>query len=155
LVTAVVALAAIACAANSTEEPPTTTDPLPKGNPTSCFGHCGDGPSEGDCYCDDQCSFNGDCCSDFEDACGKSGSGGEGGGSSGGGGKPSSGGSGGTSGGGGTPAVGGGGGSGGGCSASLCNSEIPAYEGGKVCFCDKYCGGDSADCCSNKTAVCG
>ena len=38
-------------------------------NPNSCVGNCG-GQAPGGCYCDSQCSFYGDCCSDKVSVCG-------------------------------------------------------------------------------------
>lgn len=38
------------------------------GGSTSCVGYCG-GQAPGGCWCDDQCSANGDCCSDKSSAC--------------------------------------------------------------------------------------
>ena len=41
----------------------------PPPDPNSCEGHCG-GQAPGGCWCDDQCSFFGDCCADKTTVCG-------------------------------------------------------------------------------------
>jgi hypothetical protein len=46
----------------------------------SCAAGCGGVGSDGSCYCDAQCSGNGDCCSDYDQYCAGSDDGGEGGG---------------------------------------------------------------------------
>jgi hypothetical protein len=47
------------------------------GTAASCFGACG--TQVGDCWCDDACGSNGDCCADYDAACpGPAGDGGDG-----------------------------------------------------------------------------
>lgn len=49
-------------------QPPT---PPPSNNPNSCEGLCGSSsPTDGGCYCDDQCQQVGDCCADKVNICG-------------------------------------------------------------------------------------
>jgi hypothetical protein len=60
---------------------PTAGDPMDPMDPSagggSCFGVCGE--QAGDCWCDDTCTTNGDCCADFAAACPSGGDGGGGG----------------------------------------------------------------------------
>jgi hypothetical protein len=48
------------------------------GGAGSCAGGCGDVGSDGACYCDAQCSSNGDCCGDYDQYCAGSDDGGGG-----------------------------------------------------------------------------
>lgn len=49
-------------------EPDDGEPPAPMGG--SCVGQC-NGGSDGDCFCDDQCEANGDCCDDYQTVCGE------------------------------------------------------------------------------------
>lgn len=48
-------------------EEPDGDEPPPAGG--SCVGQC-NGGSDGDCFCDDECTMHGDCCDDYVDVCG-------------------------------------------------------------------------------------
>jgi hypothetical protein len=105
-----------ATACGGTGDPDPNPDP---GTGGSCAGYCGGAGSQGEsCYCDSECTANGDCCSDFASVCDG------GGGDSGGGGSSCSG---------------------------HCGSEEPTADG---CYCDVACV-DNSDCCADYGAVCG
>jgi hypothetical protein len=80
------AVAALGCASEAADPRPaepggSETERAPIGKADSLSGSCADGdvcggPSKGSCWCDEQCSKYGDCCSDYATACG--GGGGEG-----------------------------------------------------------------------------
>ncbi len=92
---------------------------------SSCAASCGGASSDGSCYCDAECTDNGDCCSDYAAQCG---------------------------GGGGTdPGAGdGGGGAAGGTCAGVCGGASPDGS----CYCDGACTGNG-DCCTDYAQQCG
>jgi hypothetical protein len=66
---AILALA-IGCSADSRDDIDPNRGPLGKVDSIgSCEGACGGQSPAGDCWCDDQCTFYGDCCDDKVDEC--------------------------------------------------------------------------------------
>ena len=63
-------LALVSCASETDFEPDPTRAPIGKadGVNDTCEDSCG-GKSAGSCWCDDQCSYYGDCCDDKVDIC--------------------------------------------------------------------------------------
>ncbi len=100
----------------------------------SCAGSCGDIGSDDSCYCDAECSGNGDCCADYGQHCGGSDDGGD-------------------SGDGGDSTDGGDGGGGGG-PAGTCIGSCGGIGSDNVCYCDAECAANG-DCCDDYTSVCG
>jgi hypothetical protein len=105
----------------------------PAGSAPSCSGKCGGSDPQADdsgvnCYCDDACTGNGDCCSDYAAQCG-GGGGDDGGAGDDGGENPPSGGS---------------------C-VGYCGG---AGSQGESCYCDDQCT-SSGDCCSDYASSCG
>jgi len=114
----------------SPSEPPSS--PSPAGG--SCAGQCGSSLPVGDsppCYCDDQCTGFGDCCSDFASACGQNPGNPP---------APS------------PPEPGPAPGSGGSC-GGLCGSPSPVPGSSPACYCDVSCVG-FGDCCGDFQAMC-
>ncbi len=102
------------------------------GGPNSCVNKCGAQSDDKSCWCDDQCTKYGDCCSDYAPAC--TGSGGQDAG---------------------TPdAAADAGSSSNVCTVDHCGKSSAAPNSNPKCYCDDYCK-TAGDCCSNYAAVCG
>ncbi|MEM6992155.1 MAG: hypothetical protein AAF721_16715 [Myxococcota bacterium] len=92
----------------------------------TCVGRCGAAGSDNSCYCDSECTANGDCCSDYASACPNGGAdGGDGGGDGGGGGE-----------------------------TATCNGFCGGAGADASCYCDDSCV-EAGDCCADYDATCG
>lgn len=90
----------------------------------SCDGACGSASQDGECYCDDQCGANGDCCSDYASTCGGDASDSD------------------SDNGGDTPSA-----------ADSCAGNCGGESPGGNCFCDSTCS-EYGDCCGDYNSVC-